>query len=135
MSPELKLFIEKNINNIENNLYKLFFNAWNNYTITSDDVVELCEILDDIGIPKEVVAEGKQQALFEATLTIIGDVLYDKGEPDELPVREFVEIYFDNRLGYSVEEVVDFIGKNADYFDNVCEIFVNKNNILTIRKR
>jgi hypothetical protein len=131
MTEKVKKFIETNLDAIDNDLTQLFLIAFDD--LNNNDMKELCSILD----AAEIDYEQRRQSALNYIITMACEDfagVTDSGGVTAMPVRDFIEVYLDNRLGYSIDYVRNYISINiSEYADMVELVYEYDMDIIKVR--
>lgn len=133
MKEKVRSFIENHITEIDKNLFvDVYLNAFDDFGY--DDMIEMTKIFLLSGIDVEKDRLTALNYIITMACEDFAGVIDSGGGVSAMPVRDFIEIYLDNRLGYSTDYVRDYISDNiAEYADMVEIVYEYDMDIIKVR--
>lgn len=121
MLPQLKIYIENNIEYLDEKNY--YFFILNSITeLSNTNLNTLINILYEIEDDKELIDTARENVLRFYITMRIEDYADDEDAPDSYSINQFSIRYLGVYIGYTLEEIVDFILDNqAEWADNMIE--------------
>lgn len=122
MLPQLKIYIEDNIEYLDQKNYYFFILNSISEDLSDAEIFNLIEILYDIEDSKELIDKAREDVLrFYITMQIEA-YADDDTAGDICRIPRFVSRYLYTYLGYTYREVIDFILNNrSEWVDNMIE--------------
>ena len=131
MNEKVKKFLEEQIDLIDNDRFEdLFLNAFDDFSY--DDMQNLCESLVSADIHN--FTEGRETALNEIISFATEDWNNGDGGVSAMPLKEFIDAFLYNRLGLSMDYVVNYILEHKEDFKNNVEIVFPEKGLLIIQR-
>ena len=129
LSDNVKRYIEEHIHLIDTNQYEaLWLQAFDEFTY--DDMICMAKFLYKADINIET---DREKALVTLITWAIDDWALREEGVTQMPVRDFIEAFLDNRFGYPLPYVIDVMYKNKNIWINEVDIFV-ENGICVINR-
>ena len=122
MLPQLKTYIENNIEYLDNKHYYFFILNAISEDLSDAEIRELINILYDIEDKKELIDKAREDALRFYITMRIEDYADDESAPLSYNIPQFIFKYLHAYLGYNAAEIMAFILDNqAEWADNMIE--------------
>ena len=122
MLPQLKTYIENNIEYLDQKNYYFFLLNSLSEIVKNTDMDELVDMLYKVEDSKELIDKAREDVLRFYITMKIEDYADDEDAPDSYSINQFSIRYLGLYIGYTFKEIVDFILENqAEWADNVIE--------------
>ena len=131
LSYNVKRYIEEHIHLIDTNQYEaLWLQAFDEFTY--DDMICMAKFLHKADINIET---DREKALVTLITWAIDDWALREEGVTQMPVRDFIETFLDNRFGYPLPYVIDVMYKNKNIWINEVDIFVENGRCVINREK
>lgn len=131
LSDNVKRYIEEHIHLIDTNQYEaLWLQAFDEFTY--DDMICMAKFLHKADINIET---DREKALVTLITWAIDDWALREEGVTQMPVRDFIETFLDNRFGYPLPYVIDVMYKNKNIWINEVDIFVENGRCVINREK
>ena len=122
MLPQLKIYIENNIEYLDQKHYFSFILNSITEDLSDAEIRELIEILYDVEDEKALIDKAREDVLRFYITMQIEEYADDDAAPNSYSIVQFLHRYMYTYIGYNFEEAVDFIIHNKDeWIDNMVE--------------
>lgn len=132
MISKVKNFLE-NYGHLVNDLEE-FFDKVYDFDLEDDDIGYMCSLLDQAGI--ENINEYRDRSLNKIITMCIAEFSTSK-DPDleVIYLKDFIETFLENNIGYSFDYVQQYIIDHAHQWDHLVDISMNGFNIPFIARK
>lgn len=121
MSPQIKKFIEDNIDLLDKDLTEFFIKSNDDYMLAQADIAYMSAILSEAGITQ--INEARDRAL----LYIMDQQVLEWSSGDSgvssMPVYDFIEAFLGNCVGYNLNFVLLFVIEHAPRWEKYVKIY------------
>ena len=122
MLPQLKTYIENNIEYLDKKHYYFFILSAISEDLSDAEIRELINILYDIEDEEELIDKAREDVLRFYITMRIEDYADDESTPLSYSIPQFIFRYLHAYLGYTTTEIIDFILDNKEeWADNMVE--------------
>lgn len=122
MLPQLKIYIENNIEYLDQKNYYFFILNSITEDLSDTEIRDLIEILYDVEDEKALIDTARENVLRFYITMQIEEYADDDAAKDFYTIQRFISRYLYTYIGYSYKEVVDFILNNrSEWIDNMVE--------------
>ena len=122
MLPQLKAYIENNIEYLDQKHYYFFILNSISEDLSDAEIRDLIEILYDVEDEKELIDKAREDVLRFYITMQIEEYADNDAARNICRIPRFVSSYLYTYLGYTYEEVIDFILSNrSEWIDNMIE--------------
>lgn len=122
MLPQLKTYIENNIEYLDKKHYYFFILNAISEDLSDAEIRDLIGILYDIEGSKELIDKAREDVLRFYITMRVEDYADDEYAPLSYSIPQFISKYLNVYLGYTAAEIMDFILDNqAEWDDNMIE--------------
>ena len=132
MDPIIKQYLQEHkhqLNDLEE-----FFDGVFDSILSNDSIIEMCSYMASAGI--ENINDYRDKSL-NKILKMYIDEFGTSHDPDIalIFIPDFIDMYLDNRLGYSVYYVQQYMLKHAIDWEHLVNIYVDENKIPVIERK
>ena len=122
MLPQLKTYIENNIEYLDKKHYFFFIINAISEDLSDAEIRDLINILYDIEDEKALIDKAREDALRFYITMRIEDYADDESAPLSYGIAQFIFRYLHVYLGYNTTEIIEFILENqSEWADNMIE--------------
>ena len=122
MLPQLKTYIENNIEYLDQKHYYFFILNAISEGLSDAEIRDLINILYDVEDEKELIDKAREDVLRFYITMKIEDYADDEDAPLSYGIAQFIFRYLHVYLGYTTVEIMNFILDNqAEWADNMIE--------------
>lgn len=122
MNNDIKEYIENNIGYLDNKNYYFFLLNATTDLGSNTNLKTLIDILYEIEDDKDLIDTARENVLRFYITMKIEDYADDEYSPLSYSIYQFVFRYLSMYIGYTVEEIMDFILDNrSEWIDNMVE--------------
>ena len=122
MLPQLKTYIENNIEYLDEKNYYFFILNSISEDLSDAEIRDLIEILYDVEDNRELIDTARDNILRSYITMEVEVYADDDAAKDICRIPRFVSSYLYTYLGYNYKEVIDFILENkSEWVDNMIE--------------
>ena len=122
MLPQLKTYIENNIEYLDQKHYYFFILNAISEGLSDAEIRDLINILYDVEDEKELIGKAREDVLRFYITMKIEDQADDEDAPLSYGIAQFIFRYLHEYLAYTTVEIMNFILDNqAEWADNMIE--------------
>ena len=120
MLPQLKTYIENNIEYLDQKHYYFFILNAISEDLSDAEIRDLINILYDIEDEQALIDKAREDVLRFYITMKIEDYADDEDAPSSYGIAQFIFRYLHAYLGYTSAEIMDFILENkSEWVDNM----------------
>ncbi len=131
LASNIKNFLENHIELIDQNKWEcLWLDAFDNFNY--QDMITLVIFLEEADVYNK---EEHENALMGITIMALDEWAPSDGGVTQMPLKDFIQAFLDNRLGFELQEAMDIIYKNRDEVIDYVDIFYEGDTLVINRHK